>query len=75
MPVRNSEVSVFLSLCKPLGCVVIGAALVLTQQKESSPPQAGQPVFPGLMDNINDVSELVVQAQTGTITIVRKGKA
>ena len=54
---------------------LIGAAVLVSQQKETAPSQTGQPVFPGLMSKINEVSELVVKAQSGTMTIVRDGES
>jgi len=54
---------------------LIGAAVLVSQHKETAPSQIGQPVFPGLMSTINEVSELVVKAQTGTMTIVRDGES
>jgi hypothetical protein len=54
---------------------LIGVAILMSQQKESVSPQTGQPVFPGLMSKINEVSELVVKAQSGTMTIVRDGES
>ena len=55
--------------------VLIGTAVLVSQQKETALPQTGQPVFPGLMSTINEVSELVVKAQSGTMTIVRDGES
>ncbi len=55
--------------------VLIGTAVLVFQQKETAPPQTGQPVFPGLMSKINEVSELVVNAQSKTMTIVRDGES
>ncbi len=61
-----------------LGIITValfGAAVLVSQQKETAPSQTGQPVFPGLMSKINEVSELVVKAQSGTMTIVRDGES
>ncbi len=55
--------------------VLIGAAVLVSQQKETAPAKTGQPVFPGLMSKINEVSELVVKAQSGTMTIIRDGES
>lgn len=55
--------------------VLIGAAVLVSQQQGTAPSQTGQPVFPGLMSTINEVSELVVKAQSGTMTIVRDGES
>ncbi len=55
--------------------VLIGTAVLVSQQKETALPQTGQPVFPGLMSKINEVSELVVNAQSKTMTIVRDGES
>lgn len=60
-----------------LGClavVLIGVALFMSQPENSGQSDEGQDLFPGLMEKINDVSELVVKTRTGTITIMRKGK-
>ena len=58
-----------------IAVVLIVMALVISQPQESQPPLSGQPVFPGLMSKVNDVTELVVKAQSGTITIVKNGEA
>ena len=55
--------------------VLIGTAVLVFQQKETAPPQTEQPVFPGLMSKINEVSELAVNAQSKTMTIVRDGES
>jgi len=54
---------------------LIGMAILMSQQKETVLPQTGQPVFPGLMSKINEVSELVVNVQSETMTIVRDGES
>jgi len=54
---------------------LIGMAILMSQQKETALPQTGQPVFPGLMSKINEVSELVVNVQSETMTIVRDGES
>lgn len=54
---------------------LIGTAILVSQQKETALPQTGQPVFPGLMSKINEVSELVVNVQSETMTIVRDGES
>lgn len=54
---------------------LIGTAILMSQQKETVLPQTGQPVFPGLMSKINEVSELVVNVQSETMTIVRDGES
>ncbi len=52
--------------------VLIAAAVLVSQRKDATFPQTGQPVFPGFMASINDVSEMSVLTQTGTITILRE---
>ncbi len=65
---------------KTLGILAVIAALLmlvtvfLAQREEPAPPQTGQPVFPGLKATINDVSEVSLSTQSGTITI-HKDKA
>ncbi len=54
---------------------LIGTAILVSQQKETALPQTGQPVFHGLMSKINEVSELVVNVQSETMTIVRDGES
>jgi len=54
---------------------LIGAVVLVSQQKETAPSQTGQPVFPGLLSKMNEVSELVVKTQSGTMTIVRDGES
>ncbi|MDA0738124.1 MAG: DUF4340 domain-containing protein [Nitrospirae bacterium] len=63
-----------LTIMGVIAVVLIGTALLVSQQHGATPAQTGQHLFQGLMSKINDVSELVVTAQTGTITIVRKGE-
>ena len=55
--------------------VLVGAALWVSQRGEPTPPRTGQPVFPGLMAKINDVTEIGVSAPGGTVTIVRQGES
>lgn len=58
-----------------ISIVLIGAALFMSQQKGTTPSQTGRPVFPGLMTKINDVAEISISSQTGTITIVQEGES
>lgn len=56
---------------------VIAAALIIVtvfvvKREEPGPPPTGQPVFPELKTAINDVTELSVATQSGTITLHRQ---
>ncbi len=64
-----------LAIMGAITVVLIGAALLISQQKDTAPSQTGQPVFPGLMENINEVAELIVKTQSGTITMVKEGES
>ena len=55
-----------------LAVILISASLFIALQRETIPPQTEPFVFPGLLSTLNEVSELVVTTQTGTITMVRK---
>lgn len=64
-----------LTILGSLAVVLIGVALLMSQPDKSGQSNEGQHFFPGLMEKVNDVSELIVTAQTGTITIMRKGES
>ncbi len=58
-------------------CVVsVGAASAVLSRDDADPrfERVGQPVFPGLIDRVNDVSEFVVESAEGRVTVFRKGK-
>ena len=63
-----------LSTLAVIAAVLIAVAILVSQRKEATLPQTGQPVFPELMAAINDVSELSVSTQSGTITILKDGE-
>ena len=60
-----------LTILAVVAVVLIAVAALVFQRKDATLPQTGQPVFPGLMAAINDVSEMSVSTQSGTITILR----
>lgn len=55
-----------------IAAVLIIVAVFMAEQRESGPPPTGQPVFPELKTVINDVTELSVATQSGTITLHRQ---
>ena len=58
-------------------CVVsVGAAAVVLSRDYADPrfERIGQPVFPGLVDRVNDVNEFVVESAKGRVTVYREGK-
>ena len=64
-----------LTILGGLAIVLIGIALLLSQPDTSGQSKAGQYLFPGLMEKINEVSELSVKTQAETITIARTGES
>ncbi|MDT7042949.1 DUF4340 domain-containing protein [Candidatus Nitronereus thalassa] len=64
-----------LTILGGLAIVLIGVALLLSQPDTSGQSKAGQYLFPGLMEKINEVSELSVKTQAETITIARTGES
>ncbi|RMH03190.1 MAG: DUF4340 domain-containing protein [Nitrospirae bacterium] len=53
--------------------VVILVAVWQSWQDETSLPEAGSRLFPELMDQLNDVTTIVITTQGGTITVAREG--
>ncbi len=62
-----------LGILLALTAVAVIAALFLAQEKRDGIPAKGQPVFPELLDRINDVREVTVTTATGTVTVARTG--
>jgi hypothetical protein len=56
--------------------VCVGAALFAYSQSAEDPRyrQVGKTVFPGLIDQVNDVSELFVESAYGKLSLHREGK-
>ena len=61
-----------LSSLAVIAAVLVIVAVFLAPQQERGSPPTGQAVFPGLKATINDVSELSVETQSGTITLHRQ---
>ncbi len=57
--------------------VSVAAAAYIVSRSADDPrfEKIGQPVFPGLIDQVNDISELNVAGAKGSITIRRTGKS
>lgn len=60
-----------LSALAVIAAILIAVTVFVSQRKDAASPQTGQPVFPGLKATINDVSEMSIVTQSGTITIHR----
>ncbi len=58
-----------LSSLAVIAAVLIIVAVFMAEQQEPGAPPTGQPVFPALKTVINDVTELNVATQSGTITL------
>jgi len=56
------------------GITIIGIVLAVFVNREPSSnlPQSGQQVFPDLMSLVNDVNEVVIEANEQTMTLVRR---
>ena len=56
--------------------VCIGAALFAYSRSAEDPRygQVGKTVFPGLIDRVNDVSELFIESAHGKLSMHRDGK-
>lgn len=54
--------------------ILIAVAVWIFQYQDPASPPTAPRVFPELMATINDVSEIHVSAQSGTISIVRDGR-
>ncbi len=61
-----------LSMLAIIAAVLIIVAVFMAEQQEPGVPTMGQPVFPELKTVINDVAELSVETQSGTITLHRQ---
>lgn len=61
-----------LSMLAVIAAVLIIVAVFMVEQQEPGAPMTGQPVFPELKTAINDVTELSVDTQSGTITLHRQ---
>lgn len=61
-----------LSTLAVIAAVLIIVAVFMAEQQEPGAPPANQPVFPELKTVINDVTELNVATQSGTITLHRQ---
>ncbi len=61
-----------LSTLAVIAAVLIIVAVFTVEQQEPGAPPTGQPVFPELKTVINDVTELNVATQSGTITLHRQ---
>lgn len=55
-----------------IAAVLIIVAVFMAERQEPGVPTTGQPVFPELKTVINDVTELSVATQSGTITLHRQ---
>ena len=55
------------------GLTLLGTlvAALVSREPATHVPQSGEPVFPQLMEAINDVSEILVETKEHTITVVR----
>ncbi len=61
-----------LSALAVIAAILIIVAVFTAEQQEPGAPPTGQPVFPELKTVINDVTELSVATQSGTITLHRQ---
>lgn len=61
-----------LSMLAVIAAVLIIVVVFMAEQQEPGAPTTGQPVFPELKTVINDVTELSVATQSGTITLHRQ---
>ena len=64
-----------LSTLAVIAAILIAVTVFVSQRNEPASPQTGQPVFPELKATINDVSEISVATQSGTMTILRGADA
>ncbi len=60
-----------LAIMGVIAVALIGAALVVSQQKEHAPSPMDR-LFPDLLETINEVSEVRISAQGGTSTMLRR---
>ncbi len=61
-----------LSALAVIAAILIIVTVFVAKQQEPGSPPTGQPVFPELKAVINDVTELSVATQSGTITLHRR---
>lgn len=55
--------------------VMIVGALLFSGGDKSINPDRGRKMFPELMSKINDATEIMVEAKSGTVTVAREGEA
>ena len=58
-----------LSTVAVIAAILIAVTVFVSQRRDATSPQTGQPVFPVLKKTINDVTEMRVSTQSGTITV------
>ncbi len=58
-----------LSTAAVIAAILIIVTMFVAKREEPGPPPTGQPVFPELKATINDVTELNVATQSGTLTL------
>ena len=61
-----------LSTVAVIAAILIAVTVFVSQRKDATSPQTGQPVFPVLKATINDVVEMSISTQSGTITVHRE---
>ena len=61
-----------LSTVAVIAAILIAVTVFVSQRKDATSPQTGQPVFPVLKATINDVAEMSISTQSGTITVHRE---
>ena len=61
-----------LSTVAVIAAILIAVTVFVSQRKDATSPQTGQPVFPVLKATINDVAEMRISTQSGTITVHRE---
>lgn len=53
--------------------VAVVAAAILVQRDAGEIAEAGEPLFPALMDNVNDITKVVCLKGGETVTLIREG--
>ena len=61
-----------LSTVAVIAAILIAVTVFVSQRKDATSPPTGQPVFPVLKAAINDVSEMSISTQSGTLTVHRE---
>ena len=61
-----------LSSLAVIAAILIAVTVFVSQRKEPGSPPMGPPVFAGLKATINDVAEMRIATQSGTITVHRE---